>query len=385
MVGDGAYLPITHVGSATISSASGNVVLNEVLVCPTIQKSLLSVSKLCDDYPCGVFFDANSVYLIDLQKEKVVLKGPRSKGLYMLKNQEFEAFFSDINVSASEDTWHLRLGHSSSGVLQHLKSSNAIVVNKGQTSPLCESCQMGKSSRLKFFQSSSSVSQPLGRIHCDLWGPSPIVSYQGFRYYVVFVDEFSRFSWLYPLHNKGDFYSVFKSFKTLVENQFNAKIKEYKSDGGGEFIGQNMKHYLSENGIHHRISCPYTPEQNDVAERKHRHFLELGLSMMFQGHLPLQHWVEAFSTASHIINLLPSSVLNNKSSFEVLHKKKPDYNILRVFGSACYPCLRPVGAHKFEPKSLQCVLLGYSNQYKGYRCLYPPTGKVYISRHVVFK
>lgn len=77
MVGDGAYLPITHVGSATISSASGNVVLNEVLVCPTIQKSLLSVSKLCDDYSCGVFFDANSVYLIDLQKEKVVLKGPR--------------------------------------------------------------------------------------------------------------------------------------------------------------------------------------------------------------------------------------------------------------------------------------------------------------------
>lgn len=201
----------------------------------------------------------------------------------MLKNQEFEAFFSDRNVSASEDTWHLRLGHSSSGVLQHLKSSNAIVVNKGRTSPLCESCQMGKSSRLKFFQFSSSVSQPLGRIHCDLWGPSPIVSYQGFRYYAVFVDDFSRFSWLYPLHNKGDFYSVFKSFKNLVENQFNAKIKEFQSDGGGEFIGQNMKQYLSENGIHNRISCPYTREQNGVAERKHIHFLELGLAHTLLG------------------------------------------------------------------------------------------------------
>lgn len=69
MVGVGAYLPITHVGSTTLSSTSGNITLNEVLVCPNIQKSLLSVSKLCEEYPCGVFFDANSVCIIDILKE----------------------------------------------------------------------------------------------------------------------------------------------------------------------------------------------------------------------------------------------------------------------------------------------------------------------------
>lgn len=72
------------------------------------------------------------------------------------------------------------------------------------------------------------------------------------------------------------------------------------------------------------------------------------------------------------------------SPFERLMKYKPDYSALRVFGSACYPCLRPMTTNKFEPRSIKCVFLGYNAQYKGYRCLYPPTGKVYITRHALF-
>lgn len=98
----------------------------------------------------------------------------------------------------------------------------------------------------------------------------------------------------------------------------------------------------------------------------------------------MKYWVEAFLTANHIVNLLPSASLKTLTPFEVLNNKKPDYSYLRVFGSACYPCLRPYAAHKFEPRSLQCVFLGYNAAYKGYRCLYPPTGRVYISRNVIF-
>ncbi|XP_019087274.1 PREDICTED: uncharacterized protein LOC104721004 [Camelina sativa] len=95
LVGDGAYLPITHLGSATIITPAGIIPLNEVLVCPEMKKSLLSVSKLCDDYPCGVYFDSTNVYVIDIKNQKVVVKGPRSDGLYVLKNQEFAAYFSN--------------------------------------------------------------------------------------------------------------------------------------------------------------------------------------------------------------------------------------------------------------------------------------------------
>lgn len=183
---------------------------------------------------------------------------------------------------------------------------------------------------------------------------------------------------------KSEFLSVFIAFQKLVENQLNTKIKVFQSDGGGEFTSSLLKKHLTECGIQHRISCPYTPQQNGIAERKHRHLVELGLTMMFHSHTPLHFWVEAFFTASFLGNILPSSVLENRSPFEVLFSQKPNYSMLRVFGSACYPCLRPLTAHKFDPRSLQCVFLGYNPQYKGYRCLYPPTGRVYISRHVVF-
>ncbi|CAA7040242.1 unnamed protein product [Microthlaspi erraticum] len=384
MVADGAFLPITHVGSTALASPNGMIPLNDVLVCPAIKKSLLSVTKLCDDYPCGVYFDSTKVCIIDLPTQKVVTRGRRRDSLYVLEDPSFQVFFSNRHCAASEATWHHRLGHSNVKILQHLKNSKEIVINKSGSSSICEPCQMGKSNRLQFFSSDSRVLQPLAKIHCDLWGPAPFVSTQGFKYYAVFVDDFSRYAWFYPLKTKSAFTSVFISFQKMVENQFEDKIKVFQSDGGGEFMSLEFKKYLVDSGIRHQVSCPYTPEQNGVAERKHRHIVELGLSMLFHSQVPLHHWVEAFAAAVFVSNMLPSSVLDNQSPHECLLKTKPDYTMLRVFGATCYPYLRPVAEHKFDPTSLQCVFLGYSSQYKGYRCLYPPTGKVYISRHVIF-
>lgn len=145
-----------------------------------------------------------------------------------------------------------------------------------------------------------------------------------------------------------------------------------------------MDHF-STHGIKHLISCPHTPEQNGIAKRRHKHITELGLSMLYQAHLPYTLWVEALYTASFLSNLLPSSV-NNKlvSPFELLNGQPPVYTSLRVFGCACYPYLRPYSKHKFDPKSLLCVFVGYNEKYKGYKCYHPPTGRVYINRHVLF-
>lgn len=143
--------------------------------------------------------------------------------------------------------------------------------------------------------------------------------------------------------------------------------------------------HLSACGIKQLVSCPHTPQQNGVSERKHRHITELGLTMLYNNKVPLQLWVESFFTATFLGNLLPSSVLGEfKSPFEVLHGKEPTYTALRVFGCKCYPYLRPYMANKMDPKSLMCVFLGYNEKYKGYRCLHPPTGRVYISRHLLF-
>ena len=262
--------------------------------------------------------------------------------------------------------------------------NHSISINK-TTKSLCEACQLGKSTRLPFISSSFTASRPLERVHCDLWGPTTITSVQGFRYYAVFIDHYSRFSWIYPLKLKSDFYNIFLAFHKLVENQLSQKISVFQCDGGGEFVSHKFLQHLQSHGIQQQLSCPHTPQQNGLAERKHRHLVELGLSMLFQSHVPHKFWVEAFFTANFLINLLPTSALKESiSPYEKLYDKKPDYTSLRSFGSACFPTLRDYAENKFNPCSLKCVFLGYNEKYKGYRCLYPPTGRLYISRHVIF-
>lgn len=189
-------------------------------------------------------------------------------------------------------------------------------------------------------------------------GPSPVVSSQGFKYYVIFVDSFSRFTWFYPLKCKSEFFSVFVRFQNMAENQFQHKIKQFQSDGCGEFINNLFISHLAKCGIKHLVSCPHTPQQNGVSERKHT-ITELGITMLFNSKVPQDLWVEAFFTAAFLGNLLPSSVLpNSKSPYEMLNEKPPDYTALCVFGCKFYHYLRPYMKNKLDPKSLPCVFLG---------------------------
>jgi hypothetical protein len=189
---------------------------------------------------------------------------------------------------------------------------------------------------------------------------------------------------LYPIHNKSDVFQVFVQFKSIVENQFSSSIKQFQCDGGGEYMSKQFKKFLVTHGILHRVSCPHTPQQNGVAERKHRHIMEMGLSLLAQSHLSSIFWVDAFVTSVFIINRLPSSVLGDVSPFFKLFKKGPDYSLFRSFGCSCFPLLRPYSTHKLMFRSKHCIFLGYSSNQRGYRCLDPVSRKVYVSRHVVF-
>lgn len=153
----------------------------------------------------------------------------------------------------------------------------------------------------------------------------------------------------------------------MVENQFSSKIQSFQCDGGAEFISKAFLSHFAGCGIRQLLSCPHTPQQNGLAERKHRSIIELGLTLMFQSQVPQSLWVEALFTANYLTNLLPSSVLqDNKSPYEVLMSRAPLYTALRVFGCKCFPHLKPYTANKLDPKSLLCVFLGYNDKYKGY-------------------
>jgi hypothetical protein len=132
------------------------------------------------------------------------------------------------------------------------------------------------------------------------------------------------------------------------------------------------------------VSCPHAHQQNGSAERKHRHIVEVGLSLLAHASMPLKFWDEAFLTATFLINLLPSKVINNETPVERLLHTSPNYDSLRIFGCACWPNLRPYNKRKLAYRSKRCVFLGYSPLHKGVKCLDVTTGRVYISRDVVF-
>jgi hypothetical protein len=129
---------------------------------------------------------------------------------------------------------------------------------------------------------------------------------------------------------------------------------------------------------------PSCSSKNGSAERKHRHIVEVGLALLANASMPFKFWDEAFLTATFLINLLPSKVINHDTPVERLLNTTPNYESLRVFGCACWPNLRSYNKRKLAFRSTRCVFIGYSSRHKGVKCLDPSTGRVYISRDVVF-
>ena len=228
------------------------------------------------------------------------------------------------------------------------------------------------------------ASKPLELVHSDVWGPAPVTSSNDFQYYLFFVDEYSKFTWLYLLKHKFDALDIFKFFKATVENQLNSKIKILRTNNGGEFTSNAFKYFCSTHDIVHQFSCPHTPQQNGLVERKHRYIVECALTLLSHSQLPPSYWSYAVSTVVHIINRLPTPNLKNSTPWEVLFNSKHDLTHLRTFGCICFPLLRPYNAHKLLPRTTSCIFLGYPAHTKGYICQDPLTSQVYISRHVRF-
>jgi len=111
-------------------------------------------------------------------------------------------------------------------------------------------------------------------MHSDVW-QSPTVAHLGFWYYVIFVDDYSCFTWFYPMKWKSDVFPIFTNFKTMLKKQSGLSIKIFHSDGGGEFDNSPMQNLFLQSGILFRKSCPDSQAQSGVAERKHCHLREM--------------------------------------------------------------------------------------------------------------
>jgi histone deacetylase 1/2 len=191
---------------------------------------------------------------------------------------------------------------------------------------------------------STSVSiVPLEQVFSDVWGLAS-VSVGKHAYYVSFIDDYIKFTWIYLLKKCYGVYQVFLNFYQLVEQKFVRKIITMQTDWGGEY--EKLHGFFQKIGSTHHVSCPHAHQQNGSTGHKHRHIVEVGLSLLAHASMPLKFWDEAFLTTAFLINLLPSKVIDFDSPTERLLGTTPNYDALCIFGCACWPNLHPYHKRK---------------------------------------
>jgi len=206
------------------------------------------------------------------------------------------------------------------------------------------------------------------------------------RYFVTFIDEMSERMAIALLKQKSEVFERFKEYQARVERETGNKIKELRSDGGGEYTGQLFRKYLAERGITQKIVPPYTPEHNSTAERANRTIIEMVMCMLFDAGLEQRFSGYAALTAVHIINRLPRSTHGNRISFEIWFEVQPSVSHLRVFGCTADRHIPAQNRRKLDRRGHKCQLIGYEEKSgsRVYRVYDKNTGQVIITRDIVF-
>ena len=387
LMADNSRLSISHVGKAVIPRyGPQQLQLEKVYHVPGLKKNLLSVPQLTAEGKY-VLFGPEGVAIF--RKLKVIgtpiMEGRRRQSVYVLSAES--AYVDKTRRNETGDLWHARLGHINYNKLKEMMQKQVV---KGlpqidiRTDIVCAGCQYGKAHQLPYKESEHRSKAPLELIHSDVFGPVKQISIQGMRYMVTFIDDFSRYVWVYFMKEKSETFTKFKEFKEKIEGELNTKILCLRTDNGREYLSNEFTIYLKEHKIRRQLTCPNTPQQNGVAERKNRHLAETCRSMLHAKNVPGRFWAECIRTAAYIINRLPQPKLGFKSPHELLWKLKPVVSHLKVFGCVCYVFVPDHLRNKFEKKAIRCIFVGYDDARKGWRYCDPTIGKCHTSRNVVF-
>nr|GEW76489.1 polyprotein, putative [Tanacetum cinerariifolium] len=326
-IADGSISQVLGSGTVNLSPSTS---LSSVLSLLKFSFNLLSVRRIMSNLQCSVKFYPEYHVFKDLKTKKIIGRGRKCDGLYVF---ELEVSKSLVRLSSSSPfEAHCRLGHPS---LQSLKKLCPEYLHLSSLN--CDSCEFSKHKRVHLSpQANKRAASPFELVHYDVWGPCPITSKSGFKYFVTFVDPCYL-----ALSNK-------------------------------ESIRKTFQSYMLQHGILQESSCVYKPAQNGVAEHKNRHLLEVAHAILFQMMVPKPFWADAVSTACFLINRMSPAVLGGNYPYSVIFPTKPLFPIdPKIFGSTCFVQDTQPNITKLDPKSLKYVFLRYSRIQKGYRCYSP--------------
>jgi len=271
--------------------------------------------------------------------------------------------------TVQSDIWHQRMAHPSKEVLSRLgrnvKGCDEVKIS--HLSPICKGCVQGKMHNKAFSESEKRANKPLELIHADLM-ELPVESYHRKKWCLVILDDYSSYANVALLRSKSETMQFMKVYVSMMENQFNMKVKKFRSDRGGEFKSHEFDAFLNEKGIMRQHSAPYIHQQNGRAERINQTLMEKAETMRMNSSCPRTWWEFAIDAAVHVYNQTPLQRTNWKTPYENLYKRKPDIKYFRTFGCLAWVFIpKEIRKDKLSPKAEPMTFIGYDKGSKAYR------------------
>ena len=210
--------------------------------------------------------------------------------------------------------WHACLIHASFSRVQQL-ASRGLLGSVSTENFDCVSCQLGKQPALPFNTSESISIDIFDLIHSDVWGPSSVSSIGGSQYFVIFVDDYSCYSWIFNMKHRSELLQVYSNFAKMVETQFSKRIKIFQFDNAFEYTQYAFQAILHSYGTIYQITCPGTFQQNGRAKRKLHHILDTVRALFLSAKVPAPVWGEA--TLQLFMLLIVFQVLSSKIKLHI--------------------------------------------------------------------
>jgi hypothetical protein len=203
------------------------------------------------------------------------------------------------------------------------------------------------------------------------------------KYFMMIMDEHTRYIWAYPRKRKSDAEQTYKAFEQMMLTQFGKRIKKLRCDNGGEYFSITFQTHVESQGTIIEAAIAYAHEQNGMAERHIRTIFEWVLSVLSDSKLPKRLWPEILQTVIYVKNRSPASVPGSKTPFEMLYGRKPVLSELKIPGCIAYAIIPPEKRSKMDMHASRARYLGpeASNQHRLYE---ESSGRVIFARDVVF-
>ncbi|KAL8094563.1 hypothetical protein AgCh_036190 [Apium graveolens] len=385
--GDSSKIPVKGKGTVTIMSKKGEKkYINDVYYIPVLKNNIISLGQLVEK-GYNIQMHDNSLIIRNQARELIANVEMSKNRLFTLDMQTNVQKCLKSVIKNDSWLWHLRYGHLGFSGLKLLSKTKMVdglpEINKPEN--LCEACVKGKQHRQSFpIGKSWRARRPLEIVHTDIADPFDISSLGGNRYYLTFIDDFNRKSWVYIIKEKSEALDKFKEFKALAEKQSGHYLKTLRSDRGGEYTSNLFRSFCRAHDINHQLTTTYTPQQNGVAERKNRTILDMAKSMVKAKHLPRTFWAETVLCAVYLLNRCPTKSVRNNTPNEAWSGSKPTVGHFRIFGCIAYAHVPDQKRKKLDDKGEKCIFTGYDKRSKAYRLYNPLAKKLIISRDVEF-